>query len=205
MDVVNVRNFVRRISRFDVAPLEGTCGVWTATITGNAFLYHQVRCMMAVLLEIGAGNESADVISHLLDVQSCVAKPQYPLASDLGLVLWDCHFPGISWSASEAVVAQVTEQWTSFWHERLLLAAIGSSMSTYLTREYALTAEPRKKGPKYVPLLSRPREKDYESLVQGLSASKRQRLEANLRKSADSKPVPRPLGTDDGDEGDGDE
>lgn len=37
-------------------------------IRANAFLWHQIRCIMAVLLLIGEGKEQAEVISELLDV-----------------------------------------------------------------------------------------------------------------------------------------
>ena len=35
--------------------------LWAVTIKGSAFLWHQVRCMVAVLFMIGQGLESADV------------------------------------------------------------------------------------------------------------------------------------------------
>lgn len=37
-------------------------------IRANAFLWHQIRCIMAVLLLIGEGKEQPEVISELLDV-----------------------------------------------------------------------------------------------------------------------------------------
>lgn len=46
--------------RFDVDEL------WAITIKGSAFLWHQVRCMVAVLFMIGQGLESADVCIHNL-------------------------------------------------------------------------------------------------------------------------------------------
>ncbi|NXS14310.1 PUS3 synthase, partial [Neodrepanis coruscans] len=46
-------------------------------VVGQAFLYHQVRCMMAVLFLIGQGMESPDIIDQLLDVEKNPQKPQY--------------------------------------------------------------------------------------------------------------------------------
>uniref|UniRef100_A0A3Q0T5Y7 Pseudouridylate synthase 3 n=1 Tax=Amphilophus citrinellus TaxID=61819 RepID=A0A3Q0T5Y7_AMPCI len=46
-------------------------------IKGLAFLYHQVRCMMAVLLLIGQKLEAPDIINQLLDVENNPRKPQY--------------------------------------------------------------------------------------------------------------------------------
>lgn len=38
-------------------------------IRANAFLWHQIRCIMTVLLLIGEGKEQPEVIDALLDVQ----------------------------------------------------------------------------------------------------------------------------------------
>ncbi|KAF8947082.1 tRNA pseudouridine synthase 3 [Haplosporangium gracile] len=67
------------------------------TLKGSAFLWHQVRCMMSVLLSVGQGLEEPEVIDQLMDVKQCPAKPNYDMASDLPLVLYDCHFENIEW------------------------------------------------------------------------------------------------------------
>lgn len=46
-------------------------------IKGLAFLYHQVRCMMALLLLIGQKLERPEIIDQLLDVSRNPRKPQY--------------------------------------------------------------------------------------------------------------------------------
>ncbi|KAG0315288.1 tRNA pseudouridine synthase 3 [Dissophora globulifera] len=67
------------------------------TLRGSAFLWHQVRCMMAVLLAIGQGLEEPEVIDKLMDIKNCPAKPNYDMASDLPLVLYDCKFENLEW------------------------------------------------------------------------------------------------------------
>ena len=47
----------------------------------------QVRCMVAVLLLVGQGLESPDVVATMLDLQQTPAKPQYLLASEVA----PCH------------------------------------------------------------------------------------------------------------------
>ncbi|XP_056153523.1 tRNA pseudouridine(38/39) synthase [Lampris incognitus] len=85
-------------------------------IKGLAFLYHQVRCMMALLLLIGQKLEVPEVINQLLDVDSYPRKPQYSMAVDYPLVLYDCHFEGLSWQqeAEELnhVLAALQQHWT---------------------------------------------------------------------------------------------
>jgi tRNA pseudouridine38/39 synthase len=64
-------------------------------IKGTGFLYHQVRCIMAILILIGKHHESEQVITDLLDIQKTPAKPNYNLASEIPLTLYDCGYEGI--------------------------------------------------------------------------------------------------------------
>lgn len=67
--------------------------VYTFTLHGSAFLWHQVRHMVAVLFLVGQGVESPSIVPELLDVSKNPRKPTYEMASDAPLVLWDCIFP----------------------------------------------------------------------------------------------------------------
>ena len=62
-------------------------------LQGSAFLWHQVRHMIAVLFLVGQGLESPEIIDHLLDITSCPEKPCYEMADEAPLVLWNCTFP----------------------------------------------------------------------------------------------------------------
>ncbi|AWP17795.1 putative tRNA pseudouridine(38/39) synthase isoform 3 [Scophthalmus maximus] len=85
MDVGNgVLQFERTILSASVKPVQPqhTCStdqydLFVFEIKGLAFLYHQVRCMMALLLLIGQKLEAPEIINKLLDVQSNPRKPQY--------------------------------------------------------------------------------------------------------------------------------
>ena len=117
MDVVNVGSFVREIASAKIVPLctvkfhredesshVGTSGggggaeadsdvpIGYLEIVGNAFLYHQIRCTVCILVLIGKGLEEPSLVKHLLDVEKYPSKPCYPLADDSPLVLWDCEF-----------------------------------------------------------------------------------------------------------------
>ena len=61
-------------------------------IVGQAFLWHQIRCIMSILFYIGRGQESPELVKELLDVNSNPAKPSYDLANEAALVLQDCTF-----------------------------------------------------------------------------------------------------------------
>ncbi|KAK4542022.1 hypothetical protein LTR36_007222 [Oleoguttula mirabilis] len=64
-------------------------------VRGSAFLWHQVRHLVAILFLVGQGYEQPEIVDQLLDVQSCPSKPVYEMADDRPLVLWDCVFPDL--------------------------------------------------------------------------------------------------------------
>ena len=51
------------------------------TVSGLAFLWHQVRCMVAILFLVGNQLEKPELIDHMLDIEACPRKPQYGMAS----------------------------------------------------------------------------------------------------------------------------
>lgn len=67
--------------------------VYTFTLHGSAFLWHQVRHMVAVLFLVGQGLEEPEIINTLLDIKTTPRRPKYELAVDSPLVLWNCVFP----------------------------------------------------------------------------------------------------------------
>ncbi|CAG8454290.1 9758_t:CDS:1 [Ambispora gerdemannii] len=74
---------------------------YEVSIRGTAFLWHQVRCMMAVLFLVGQQLEKPSIIDELLDVGKYPAKPVYEMANDVPLVLYDCQFKqNIEWKYS---------------------------------------------------------------------------------------------------------
>ncbi|KAL8572427.1 hypothetical protein ACOMHN_000574 [Nucella lapillus] len=62
------------------------------TVVGQAFLWHQIRCIVAVLFLIAQGKEEPEILEDLLNVDKCPRKPQYSMASELPLVLYDCDY-----------------------------------------------------------------------------------------------------------------
>uniref|UniRef100_H3CY76 Pseudouridylate synthase 3 n=1 Tax=Tetraodon nigroviridis TaxID=99883 RepID=H3CY76_TETNG len=124
MDVGNgVLQFERTILSSSVTPVNpehasstDQYDIFVFEVRGLAFLYHQVRCMMALLLLIGQKLEAPEIINQLLDVQSNPRKPQYSMAVDYPLVLYHCHFEGLDWQQSndEAnhVLSTLQHHWT---------------------------------------------------------------------------------------------
>lgn len=76
-------------------------------VRGSAFLWHQIRHMVSILFLVGQGLEPPSVVSELLDVERNPCKPNYTMADDAPLVLWDCIFP-LGVAASVAPVPEMT-------------------------------------------------------------------------------------------------
>ena len=115
MDVANVSNFRRRILHAAIVWHSGgvrggsqhedtaaTAGyeeeVWMLEITGVAFLWHMVRCIMSILFLVGEGKEAPHIISALVDIDRVPAKPEYFMAPVLPLVLYSSGFENLTFS-----------------------------------------------------------------------------------------------------------
>ncbi|KAG6443866.1 hypothetical protein O3G_MSEX003051 [Manduca sexta] len=98
MDVGNgVLTFTRHVLSADIVAVverdtDLATSMYSLVIEGNAFLWHQIRCIMGVLLLVGQGKESPDIIRELLDVEKLSRKPQYHMASDVPLNLFHCSY-----------------------------------------------------------------------------------------------------------------
>ncbi|PHH67559.1 hypothetical protein CDD80_739 [Ophiocordyceps camponoti-rufipedis] len=104
-----IANFRRRIFEADIVEMEdsrvalpphgtetGEDGkVYYFLVRGTAFLWHQIRHMVAVLFLVGQGFEKPSIVSRLLDVDATPCKPTYVMADEVPLVLWDCAYPDL--------------------------------------------------------------------------------------------------------------
>ncbi|GAA57020.1 tRNA pseudouridine synthase 3, partial [Clonorchis sinensis] len=119
--------FVRRIDSVLVR-LEDTSVMCDPTtmceisITGSGFLYHQVRCIVALLVTIGRGYESPSLIDDLLDIEKTPAKPQYQMAADYPLILMGAEYPpgSLSWETSEAARFELVRHFQKLWSEHAI-------------------------------------------------------------------------------------
>lgn len=90
-------SFVRDIRRSKIIPLDSDGNLYCFDLIGNAFLWHQVRCMVAILFLVGQKLESPEIVKDLMDVTKFPTKPMYEMANDIPLVLYDCVFPEMEW------------------------------------------------------------------------------------------------------------
>lgn len=165
MDAANVKNYRRKITKFYISPCKQRFDVdelWAITIKGSAFLWHQVRCMVAVLFMIGQGLESADLIDVLLDTKRTPRKPQYCMAPELPLILRCCEFEDVNFSCSSDARIGLHQHLTSELQRYMLKAAIYHEALSCLSDQEESLPEPVKKKKGHVPLLLRPTEPSYE-------------------------------------------
>lgn len=125
--------------------------VYTFCVHGTAFLWHQVRCMVAVLFLVGQGLEEPSIIDEMLDINTTPRRPTYEMADDAPLVLWDCLFPAddadmvdsLNWlyAGDEANLRALTtkgdgkfgaggvvEELWSIWHEARMQEILAGSL-----------------------------------------------------------------------------
>ncbi|KAI7887802.1 pseudouridine synthase [Mucor mucedo] len=104
----NVLSYERHILSMKIEPVQHTTtdtvgegtDFYEVQLKGTAFLWHQVRFMMSVLFLVGQGLEPAETVRDLLDIEKVPSKPDFPMSSDLPLVLYDCEFKGLVWTYS---------------------------------------------------------------------------------------------------------
>lgn len=90
-----ITNFKRDVILARIVPFDDD--YYMLDLRGTAFLWHQVRCMVAVLLAVGQKLEAPAIVDELLDVKTCPARPLFEMANDIPLVLYDCIYEDMEW------------------------------------------------------------------------------------------------------------
>ncbi|XP_031840437.2 tRNA pseudouridine(38/39) synthase [Nomia melanderi] len=103
---LHTSNF-RNVSAYDICEMN---------IKSHAFLWHQIRCLMGILLLVGEGKEQPEVILELIDIVNCPRKPQYNLAHELPLNLWYCEYEHNEWYSDKEelinIIKTLQKDWT---------------------------------------------------------------------------------------------
>lgn len=93
-----IKSYTRKIIEARVEPSSRDSEMMVFHVKGSAFLWHQVRCMMAVLFLVGEGREKPEIVRELLDIELFPLRPQYAIAPEFPLVLWDCGYNETRWN-----------------------------------------------------------------------------------------------------------
>ncbi|GAB4821171.1 hypothetical protein N2152v2_008217 [Parachlorella kessleri] len=178
VDAAHVNSFQRTILDFRIQRVEG-CGwggrqLYELYIRGTAFLWHQVRCMAAVLFMVGRGEEEPSVVAALLDTAAQPRKPQYCLASEAPLLLYSCSYTDLHFRRSQGNHGSVHSVLSEMLNRHLiaagmLTALLGRLGSSTTHEEQAPTSGPTKRGKgcssgiKHIKLLKRATEPSLEA------------------------------------------
>jgi tRNA pseudouridine38/39 synthase len=121
MDVEKVYNFERLIHDVQLITTNDN-NVCYFQILGQAFLWHQIRCIVSILFMVGRGQEEPSIVTELLAVDQHPGKPSYALAPERPLVLHQCGYHDLQLGYSTqnlwATSCELERQW-----EELVLAA----------------------------------------------------------------------------------
>lgn len=130
MDVANgVVNYFRNIRQVTAEALEDNSDspydMCVLTIKGKAFLWHQVRHVVAILFRVASGKEKPEIITELLDIESNPRKPQYAMASEIPLNLFHCDYQeDLEWNFDNDAVTSTLKQMQGLWTESAVKATM---------------------------------------------------------------------------------
>ena len=115
-------------------------------IVGSSFLWHQVRCLMTVLMAIGRNEEKVEVVEKMLDPEQVPEKPAYAMAADFPLSLIECKFEnkGLDWIEDTEEIIKIADHLEKMWsvyavQTRMLGELITSLRSRSSTNDQAWT------------------------------------------------------------------
>lgn len=121
MDVEKVYNWERLIHSAEIIQCDSQ-DVYYFQILGQAFLWHQIRCMVSVLFLIGRGLEEPNIVEKMLDVETNPGKPAYQLAPELPLVLHHCGFNDLQVGHTAQNLWSLSCELEGEWEEQMLAA-----------------------------------------------------------------------------------
>jgi len=189
MDVNNgVTNYGRRIEEIYVicdrqeGSKEGPYDICQLVIKSNAFLWHQIRCIVSVLFLVGQGLEEPSVVPKLLDVDSMPQRPQYSISSEIPLNLFDCQYPGVEWKYDKTSVEFVLKNFQTLWTKNAVKTAMVRASLQQLEEDSGIQVisqvdclAPRRKEQNYTPLMSLPVCNSLEDKIK--TVAKRRKIE----------------------------
>ena len=198
MDVNNgVVTFIRRIDSVSVVVAErvqegedSPYDICCLIIRSKAFLWHQIRCIMAVLLMVGEGLEREEVVTELLDIENNPCRPAYQMASDLALNLHSAEYEKVCWVKDDSSTEFVIKSTQKLWAEHAIRAAMVRGKLRELEEVSGLTVlgqmeclTGRRKEKSYTRLMDLPKCPSLEEKIK--TVVKKRKLDVSNRAACD--------------------
>ena len=89
---------------------------------------------MAVLFLIGQCNEDASIVDRLLDIVNEPAKPDYKMADENALLLYDCGFDNVSFHYQPQVCRSLELHFEEIWERHMIAAAQAKTAIDFITK-----------------------------------------------------------------------
>ncbi|ORX47048.1 tRNA pseudouridine synthase [Hesseltinella vesiculosa] len=144
LDPAKQTSYQRRLLSLTLQPITSggsQTDAYEAVIQGSAFLWHQVRCIMSILFLVGQRLESPDIVRQLLNTDRLAGRPDYPLASELPLLLYDCQFDDLPWQHSPKP-ERLEQHWQDLWQDQWTRAQLYDTFASTITQPSTHTARP---------------------------------------------------------------
>lgn len=128
-----IHNFKRTILCSQIDQLPGNENLYVFNLKGTAFLWHQVRCMIAVLLTVAQRFEDPIIVRELLNVEIYPSRPVYKMAHDIPLVLYDCGYDEalVHWSSGPKRSFNVNKAVDGLWNDYKVKSTIVDFMRKF--------------------------------------------------------------------------
>lgn len=156
MDVKNgVVNYIRRLDSVDITVTERNhemreeFDMLCLEFVGLSYVRHMIRCLVAVLILIGQGKESPELMKQLLDVNVLDKRPQYAFAEEFPLNLFKCQFREEipedderdwdllnQWIYDEKIIRKVIANFQTQWCKERVKSSMIYEMLKSLNQEY---------------------------------------------------------------------
>lgn len=117
-------------------------------IEGSSFLWHQIRCIVAILILIGQHKEPASIIDDLLDIEKYPSKPQYTMVHELPLCLFECEFAAdkVVWRYDAVELSKCVRHLQEKWLENETRACVVKRMMDSLEEKINSSSTPDNKA-----------------------------------------------------------
>lgn len=159
----NTKHCVRKIYSIEFNEISGQTGLWYFQIVGSGFIWHQIRCIAAILFMVGDGYEKPSIVQELLDIKKYPGRPQYNYADPEPLVFWIAEYPeSVEW-VEPAEGSSEKEKIKNNFNQLLIKQDISLGVLEMFNGGPP-TEQPKKKNPK--PISSLQMAKSVEELIE---------------------------------------
>lgn len=110
-------------------------------VKGYAFLWHQIRSMATVIFTTGLGLEKPNIVKHMLNVNECLEKPQYCIASEIPLILVNCEYEGFDWIYNQKISNNILKKLNYYWIENYSKLHVVEEAQRAISKSYSSNDE----------------------------------------------------------------